>query len=213
MSPVTWTFGQNTKVLALRRDTSLCSVVLQESCQVAQCLLSVHVPRVFVVLLVICTCVSTFFSFLDDSCWWPRLGTTSLKSLEQQCTVTVKKLAGEVEPRCQTVTLLDSVIISILPHTMPPKWAHNQCSRHTLTKCTPTKCARLWVLHEECDLSFNEISLFKHTTLHPRTLERNYHLMKEHGEDCDWDGRKGISGRKKGIHSKNMLFMFTSHSM
>jgi hypothetical protein len=68
--------------------------------------------------------------------------------------------------------------------------------------------------HEECDLSFNEICHkppFKHTTLHPRMLERNYNLVKEHGGDYYWDGQKGNSGRKKQIHSKNMLFMFTSH--
>jgi hypothetical protein len=56
---------------------------------------------------------------------------------------------------------------------MPPTYAHDQRSRCVVTKCTPTKFARL----QECGLSFDGIcqrSSFKHTTLHPKTLERDY---------------------------------------
>ncbi|KAJ7330453.1 hypothetical protein DFH08DRAFT_815358 [Mycena albidolilacea] len=36
------------------------------------------------------------------------------------------------------------------------------------------------------------------------TLERNYKLVKEHGGDCYWDGRKGNSGRKKRISDEEL---------
>jgi hypothetical protein len=93
---------------------------------------------------------------------------------------------------------MSTSVFSIAPPRTPQK--------RVITACTPTKRAKLVVLHENCELTFDEIatrSPFKHTTLHPSTLCRNYNQVKEHDEDCYWDGRKG-HGRKRKIPEEDL---------
>jgi len=56
------------------------------------------------------------------------------------------------------------------------------------------------VLHDDLKLSFVEIaqrSPFKQ--IQPRTINDNYNLVKAHGGDFYYNGRKGHSGRKQKI--------------
>ncbi|KAJ7855082.1 hypothetical protein B0H13DRAFT_2358100 [Mycena leptocephala] len=94
---------------------------------------------------------------------------------------------------------MSASVFSILPTTPHHK--------HATTLCTPTKHAKLVVLHEESELSFDDIakrSPFKHTSLHPTTLSRNYKGVKKHGGNCYWNGRKGRAGRKKKITGEEL---------
>jgi hypothetical protein len=89
-------------------------------------------------------------------------------------------------------TTMSTSVFSVLPTTL-----HCRC---LTTFCTPTKHAKLIVLHENCHLSFDDIaacSPFKHTSLHPTTLSRNYCQVKEHGGNCYWNGKKGRGAKKK----------------
>ncbi|KAJ7187616.1 hypothetical protein GGX14DRAFT_580938 [Mycena pura] len=74
---------------------------------------------------------------------------------------------------------------------------HNRQHPTNSTKCTPTKCAKAVVLHENLHLLFSKIcqrSPFK--KIEPLTLWRNYNTVKAHGGDCYYDGRLGKSGQK-----------------
>ncbi|KAJ7230676.1 hypothetical protein GGX14DRAFT_384587 [Mycena pura] len=65
-------------------------------------------------------------------------------------------------------------------------------------KCTPTKCARLMVYHGDMKLPFTQIaqhSPFKN--IDPQTLSNNHNLVKSHGGDCYYNGKKGKTGRKR----------------
>jgi hypothetical protein len=49
-----------------------------------------------------------------------------------------------------------------------------------------------------------EISPFKHTSLHPKTLKWNYEQVKEHNGGLYFNNRKGHAGRLKAISDEDL---------
>lgn len=49
-----------------------------------------------------------------------------------------------------------------------------------------------------------EISPFKHTSLHPKTLKWNYEQVKDHNGDLYFNNRKGHAGRPKAISDEDL---------
>ncbi|KAF7293879.1 DDE-3 domain-containing protein [Mycena chlorophos] len=69
----------------------------------------------------------------------------------------------------------------------------------------PTKCAIVQVLHDDLGLPFHEIvwrTPFKE--IQPRTINKNYKLVKAHGGDFYYNGRKGRTGRKPKISDEKL---------
>ncbi|KAK6971802.1 hypothetical protein R3P38DRAFT_2758737 [Favolaschia claudopus] len=69
----------------------------------------------------------------------------------------------------------------------------------------PTKRAKALILHDDTGLSYKTIcerSPFKN--IQPRTLARNCRLVKDHGGNCYYDGRRGNSGRKRVISDEQL---------
>jgi hypothetical protein len=49
-----------------------------------------------------------------------------------------------------------------------------------------------------------KISPFKHTSLHPKTLKRNYEQIKDHDGDLYFNNCKGCVGRQKKISDEDL---------
>ncbi|KAJ6524357.1 hypothetical protein B0H19DRAFT_1276582 [Mycena capillaripes] len=91
---------------------------------------------------------------------------------------------------------------------MPPDRSPNHArEKRVVTQCTPTKRMATVIYHDNCGYSFDKITTlwpFENTTLHARTLARNYEQVKEHDGDCHLNNKKGHVGRKKSISDEDM---------